>query len=100
MFDWNDEELSNIIWGETTESDDHIVPYPKGSEERPLVTSGDHNKKEWKQEPATKTPGDKTGFNGSQLESISHFDTNEGLSASGFRIESWPDLSLSNAVQN
>ncbi|KAI4384632.1 hypothetical protein MLD38_002754 [Melastoma candidum] len=32
MFDWNDEEISNIIWGEAGESGDHVVPYPEKGE--------------------------------------------------------------------
>lgn len=104
MFDWNDEELANIIWGEAAESDDHIVPYSKGSHGRPLVVSGDEDKKGWIQElsaikPEQKTLADTTNLHGSQLESISHFDTNEELSASALGMESWPDLSKSNAAK-
>ncbi|CAA0808946.1 Unknown protein [Striga hermonthica] len=40
MFDWNDEELTNIIWGDGGESDDHIVPYPDQIEEKPAVLYG------------------------------------------------------------
>ncbi|XP_047978164.1 protein LNK2 isoform X4 [Salvia hispanica] len=46
MFDWNDEELTNIIWGEAGESDDHIVPYPDQVEEKPSILFGDPPKKE------------------------------------------------------
>ncbi|KAJ7949334.1 protein LNK2-like isoform X2 [Quillaja saponaria] len=106
MFDWNDEEVSlhifsgleNIIWGEPAESDDHIVPYPEASE--------DHcNKKEWNQETATaklteqKLPEAKIDIHGRSLESSSTLDTKGGISASGFGMVSWPDLSLSNAVK-
>ncbi|GER28545.1 hypothetical protein STAS_04343 [Striga asiatica] len=40
MFDWNDEELTNIIWGDGGESDDHIVPYPDQIEEKPPILYG------------------------------------------------------------
>ncbi|XP_057976602.1 protein LNK2 isoform X2 [Malania oleifera] len=101
MFDWNDEELANIIWGEAGDSDDHIVPYTERSEEKSQVTYGDH-KTEWKQEAATintesKTHTEKTY--GCKLESTSCFGANEGLSASGFGMESWPVLSLSDAAK-
>ncbi|KAJ0101335.1 hypothetical protein Patl1_05408 [Pistacia atlantica] len=46
MFDWNDEELTNIIWGEAGEGDDHIVPYQEGIKDY-------CNKKELSQEAAT-----------------------------------------------
>ena len=38
-------QLANIIWGDATESDDHIVPFPEASEDL-------CNKKEWNQEAA------------------------------------------------
>ena len=40
-------QLTNIIWGEAGETDDHIVPYQGGSENC-------HGKKEWSQETTTK----------------------------------------------
>ncbi|KAM1702637.1 hypothetical protein ACFX1X_028224 [Malus domestica] len=49
MFDWNDEELANIIWGAADKSDDHIVPYNEASDDY-------CNKKEWKQESHTIKP--------------------------------------------
>lgn len=80
MFDWNDQELSNIIWGEDVKSDDHIVPYLEGSEEKPQVSFGDHKKKQWKHDAAIikaeQGVGEKTDF-------YSQFDANEGLSALG-----------------
>lgn len=98
MFDWNDEELSNILWGEGAESGDHIVPYPEASEDY-------HNKKQWKQDAANikpteqRTAGSKIDLYGRKLESSSDLDTNEDLTASGFGMDSWPDLSLSNAAK-
>ncbi|XVF24413.1 hypothetical protein REPUB_Repub13aG0125800 [Reevesia pubescens] len=98
MFDWNDEELRNIIWGEAGETDDHIVPYQEGSENC-------HSKKEWSQETATikfteqKIPGDKVDLHGRKLEGSSNFNTNGGIATSGFCMGSWPELSLSNAAK-
>ena len=40
-------QLTNIIWGKASKTDDHIVPYQGGSENC-------HGKKEWSQETATK----------------------------------------------
>ena len=90
-------QLANIIWGEADESGDHIVPYPEASE--------DYRKKEWTQEAATNKPteqrtaGAKTHLHGIKLESSSNLETNGEISTSGFGVDSWPDLSLSNAVK-
>ncbi|KZV47294.1 hypothetical protein F511_07717 [Dorcoceras hygrometricum] len=46
MFDWNDLELTNIIWDETGGNDDHIVPYPNQNEEKRVVLFGDLTNKE------------------------------------------------------
>ncbi|TKY49687.1 hypothetical protein E2542_SST27129 [Spatholobus suberectus] len=98
MFDWNDEELANIIWGEGGESDDHIVPYPKVNEDV-------SNKKEWNQGAAAtkltelKRPEDKTDFHERKLGSSSNLDNSEELPASGYGTNSWPDLSLSSSAK-
>ncbi|KAG4971090.1 hypothetical protein JHK85_037511 [Glycine max] len=98
MFDWNDEELANIVWGEAGESDDHIVPYPEASEDL-------NDKKEWNQEAsATKLIEQrrieaKTDFHQGKLGSSSKLDIIEGSSASESGTKSWPDLSLSNAAK-
>ncbi|XP_050234128.1 protein LNK2 isoform X1 [Mercurialis annua] len=96
MFDWNDEELNNIVWDEAGQSDDHIVPYPESVEEY-------SKKKEWNQEDSNtksnvqKAPGAKVDIHGIKLESSSNFSSSEGTSASGLAIASWPNLSLSTA---
>ncbi|XVF00294.1 hypothetical protein REPUB_Repub03eG0272400 [Reevesia pubescens] len=98
MFDWNDEELTNIIWGEAGETDDHIVPLQEGSENGP-------RKKEWSQEIAIlksteqKAPGEKVDLHGRKLEGSSNFNANGGTATSGFGMGSWPELSLSNAAK-
>ncbi|KAI4333014.1 hypothetical protein L6164_017871 [Bauhinia variegata] len=97
MFDWNDEELANIIWGEAGESDDHIVPYPEATEDL-------RNRKEWNQEAGNKPaeqkkPEAKNDFHGRKLGSSSNLNNSEGISVAGFGANSWPDLSLSSAVK-
>lgn len=90
-------QLANIIWGEADESGDHIVPYPEASE--------NYRKKEWTQEAATNKPTEqrtaraKTDLHGIKLESSSNLETNGEISTSGFGLDSWPDLSLSNTVK-
>ncbi|XP_020533899.1 protein LNK2 isoform X2 [Jatropha curcas] len=98
MFDWNDEELTDIIWDEAAESDDHIVPYPEAS--------GDFcKKKKWSQEANNiksneqKATGTKIDIHGRKLQSSSNFDSSEGASTLGFGIDSWPNLSLSTAAK-
>ncbi|KAF3448779.1 hypothetical protein FNV43_RR09492 [Rhamnella rubrinervis] len=97
MFDWDDEELANIIWGEGAESDDHIVPYPEASENC-------CNKKELNHEASTikhteqKTPGAKIDLH-RKLNSGSNLGK-DGVSAKGFGMESWPDLSISNIAKS
>uniref|UniRef100_A0A5B6ZSQ3 Protein LNK2 n=1 Tax=Davidia involucrata TaxID=16924 RepID=A0A5B6ZSQ3_DAVIN len=101
MFDWNDEELTNIIWGKAGESDDHIVPYPGESEQKPPGLYEDGIKKELNQEGANTKPAEqkkpisKTNIHGGKLERNAQYDTNGGLSPAGFDKDSWPDLSLS-----
>ncbi|XP_027343866.1 protein LNK2 isoform X5 [Abrus precatorius] len=95
MFDWNDEELANIIWGEGVESDDHIVPYPEVNEDL-------SDKKEWNQEVAAtklKRPEAKSDFHERKLGSSSNLDNSGELPASGYGTNSWPDLSLSSAAK-
>lgn len=88
-------QLTNIIWGEAGENDDHIVPFQEGNENY-------RSKKEWSQEGSSikpterKTQGVKIDYNDKKLENISNTNSNERTSVSGFSLDSWPDLSLSN----
>ncbi|XP_048592967.1 protein LNK2-like isoform X2 [Brassica napus] len=80
MFDWDDEELTNMIWGDEGETDDHIVPFKV----RNRKEQGDESNK------AVKPAESKTHLHDSKL----------GGSSSGQNIEcmsSWPDSSVSNA---
>ncbi|GMI90453.1 NIGHT LIGHT-INDUCIBLE AND CLOCK-REGULATED GENE 2 [Hibiscus trionum] len=98
MFDWNEEELTNIIWDDAGETDSHMVAYQE-------VSENCCSKKEWNQATATiqsnekKTPGDKFDLHGRNLEGSPDFDTNGGIGTSGVDIGSWPELSLSNAAK-
>ncbi|KAE8711872.1 Agglutinin-like protein ALA1, putative isoform 1 [Hibiscus syriacus] len=96
MFDWNEEELTNIIWVEAGETDDHIVSYQEGSENC-------LSKKEWSKETAAikpieqKTPGDKFDLHRRKLEGGSDLNANGGIANSIFSMDLWPELSLSSA---
>ncbi|XP_038889673.1 protein LNK2 isoform X2 [Benincasa hispida] len=92
MFDWNDEELANIIWGEAADSDDHIVPYREASENY-------YDKKEWNQDTVytkvveQKSPGTDVDDNhGRKLESS---PGKEGTSTSNLSNDPLADVSLS-----
>ncbi|CAH9127119.1 unnamed protein product [Cuscuta epithymum] len=50
MFDWDDEELSDIIWGGAGENDDHLVPYPVETDGKPQTSYGDCVNEEWDNE--------------------------------------------------
>ncbi|GMI80319.1 NIGHT LIGHT-INDUCIBLE AND CLOCK-REGULATED GENE 2 [Hibiscus trionum] len=93
MFDWNDQELTNIIWGEAGETDDHIVPYQDGSENC-------HSKKERSEDTAAKsteqkTPGDKVDLHRSSAD----LNANGRIATSRFGMDLWPELSLSSAAK-
>ncbi|XP_010523384.1 PREDICTED: protein LNK2-like isoform X2 [Tarenaya hassleriana] len=94
MFDWNDEELTNIIWGDDGEADDHIVPLKERS-------GLQLNRKEWSEEsnihkPAEqKTIGAKIDLHGKKVESSSNYNVNEGISSSDYGFSTWPEPSLS-----
>ncbi|KAK4414534.1 protein LNK2 [Sesamum alatum] len=94
MFDWNDEELTNIIWGEAGESDDHIVPYPDQIEEKPPVLFGDPSKKETNQPISNVSPVEQKkpiikSEHEVEVDGSSKYDISEP--ATGFGIDSWPE---------
>lgn len=92
-------QLANIIWDEGAESGDHIVPYPKGSEDC-------RNKKEWKQEATIIKPTEqkireaKIDLHAKKLESSSNLVSDDKSSDPRMGVESWPDLPLSNAADS
>nr|XP_027096098.1 protein LNK2-like [Coffea arabica] len=98
-------QLSNIIWGEAGECEDHIVPYRDANEEKPLGSHGDCIKKEKNQEAVDvktaeqKKPATQSDLHGLKLQCSSQYDTNEDLPAMEFGADSWPDLSLPGAAK-
>ncbi|XP_019248600.1 PREDICTED: protein LNK2 isoform X2 [Nicotiana attenuata] len=105
MFDWNDEELTDIIWSDTGQSDDHTVPYPDGSEEEAPAYK-DNIKKEWDVEASSfkptdqKKPTTKTDLSDIKLDGSSKHDTGGATITAGYRGESSSDLSLTNATKS
>ncbi|KAI4382959.1 hypothetical protein MLD38_008847 [Melastoma candidum] len=84
MFDWNDEEIANIIWGEAGESGDHIVPFPEKGE-------GDENNQESSGIPAEhKLLGTKLDFQVIRPDSCPDPVKNGQISALG--VDSWPNV--------
>lgn len=45
MFDWDDQELADIIWGEGSEADDQIVHYPENTGKKDVPDHGDNDKR-------------------------------------------------------
>lgn len=85
--------MTNIIWGEAGESDDHIVPYPDQVEEKPPVLFGHPTKKETNQQISTistseqKNPITKTEH-GVKLDSSSKNGTSEPTNG----LKTWSDI--------
>ncbi|CAL1411694.1 unnamed protein product [Linum trigynum] len=89
MFDWNDEELTSIIWDAAEGSDNHIVPYPGASEAY-------SRKREWTHEASNNKLEEQKAFvtevatNGEKPESTSNVHNSEGTSTSGYHMDPWP----------
>ncbi|XP_073288497.1 protein LNK2-like isoform X2 [Primulina huaijiensis] len=101
MFDWNDVELTNITWGETGESDDHIVPYPNRNEENRVVLFGDLANKETNIETSDvshikqKKPPTNTDCQ-VELANISKYNIRDH--SPEFGLDLWPDVSDTSVV--
>ncbi|KAH9604009.1 hypothetical protein KSS87_015077 [Heliosperma pusillum] len=79
MFDWDDQELANILWGEDTDADDHIVPHPEDIGENDLANLGDNNDhKTLNQEPTYIKGAEKTQTSSNLLLDGGVQDKNEG----------------------
>ncbi|KAF3633192.1 hypothetical protein FXO37_27165 [Capsicum annuum] len=97
--------LTDIIWGETGESDDHIVPHPDGSEGK-APSYGDNIKKEWAVEASNIKPTDqkksttKTDLSNIKLDGSSKHDSGGASITAGCRMELGADLSLTNATKS
>lgn len=90
-------QVGDTIWPEFSESEDHIVPYPKGTEENRLLTYGDYNKKQKTEENTVfasteQTARSNTDYQGCHVENQPVLQTNGELSAPQLELESWPDL--------
>ncbi|KAI6675964.1 hypothetical protein NL676_036760 [Syzygium grande] len=97
MFDWSDEELTSIIWGEAGENGEHIVPYPAGKEDdRPKKIQNDDiaTLKPSEQKPL----GAKLDLHGMKPECFNGSNKNGGITVSS--LDSWPNLSSSEAAKD
>lgn len=92
--------MTNIIWGEAGESDDHIVPYPDQIEEKPPVLFGHPTKKETNQQTSTiSTSEEKNPTIKAELEVKLDGNSKYGTSEPANCLDSWsdgPDPSSSN----
>lgn len=97
MFDWNDEELTSIIWGEAGENGERIVPYQAGKED-------DRPNKIQNEDITTLKPseqkllGAKLDLHGMKLECFNRSNKNGGIAVSS--LDSWPNLSSSEAAKD
>ncbi|MCD7446507.1 hypothetical protein HAX54_009188 [Datura stramonium] len=104
MFDWNDEELTDIIWGKTGRVTT-TVPHHDGSEEK-SPAHGDNIEKKWDVEVSNiktteqKKPTTKTDLSNIKLDGSSKPDTGEATITAECRMELGADLSLTNAIKN
>ncbi|KAH7679301.1 hypothetical protein IHE45_06G049800 [Dioscorea alata] len=98
MFDWNEDRVGDTIWGEFSESEDHIVPYPKEGEEDTLLICDDFGKKQKNEgsttdiKSAQQTSEDKRDLPGCDFENSSSCNANKEFSAPRLDLDSWPDL--------
>lgn len=90
-------QLSNIIWGEAGEAEDHIVPFEDAYEGKTLDSCGGCTKKEQNQEAVNKKPAEqKKPVIQSDLHGVK---LDEGLPATEFSVASWPDLPSQSAAE-
>ncbi|KAG9141617.1 hypothetical protein Leryth_015317 [Lithospermum erythrorhizon] len=105
MFDWNDREITNVIWGEGRESDDHIVPYSDGNEENNSGAFGYQTRKEgWNEEASSLKPDEQkksiTGadFLGPKKNGSPKYEGDKSLEE-GLGLESSPATAISNSIK-
>lgn len=104
MFDWDDpDRIGETIWGEFKESEDHIVPYPKDTEQHPVFSFEECNKKQRIDDVSTipQSTGQSSGagneFPGCRLVNSSSLNANEDHSGPRLEMDRWPDLPSLNA---
>ncbi|XP_077217708.1 agglutinin-like protein isoform X2 [Tasmannia lanceolata] len=102
MFNWEEDEFVDIIWGENGDSGDHIVPYPNDSEENTPFVFRDFSKKHRNQQSAVvakpseqKTSCAKNDFPSCKQKIDSHFDENEEPPTPKLDVDLWPDVHVS-----
>ncbi|KAF8043047.1 hypothetical protein BT93_A1402 [Corymbia citriodora subsp. variegata] len=97
MFDWNDEELTSIIWGEAGENGEHIVPYPAGKEDD--QPDKIQNEDITTLKPSEQKPlGPKLNLHGMKLECFNRSNKNGGIDVSS--LDSWSNLPSSEAAKD
>nr|XP_017229331.1 PREDICTED: protein LNK2 isoform X2 [Daucus carota subsp. sativus] len=95
MFDWDDQELVDILWAGAEDTSDHIVPFPRGCEELPADVPGDLIKTPQNEEIANgkmskqKKPVSSSELDGVKQEISFEFDNNKILSVDGDSVDSW-----------
>ncbi|EEC70706.1 hypothetical protein OsI_02076 [Oryza sativa Indica Group] len=93
-------KVGDAIWAEFNENEDHIVPYPKDTEDSALVSVGDQKKND---EETDNIPGLTERSSSGQtefpvLEKQPASQASEHYSATQLDVESWPDLPSLNAT--
>ncbi|KAJ1257424.1 hypothetical protein BS78_K041100 [Paspalum vaginatum] len=96
MFNWNDEQhqVGDAIWAEFDQSENHIVPYPKGANNSMVVSVGDHENND---EGASSIAGitEHSAIGQTELQGMEKQPANQTsahLSATRLDVELWPDL--------
>ena len=84
-------QVGDAIWAEFNESEDHIVPYPKGAEDSTLVSVGDHKNNDEDTVSIAGTTehsaGDRTELQGMEKQHANQ--TSAHFSATRLDMESW-----------
>jgi hypothetical protein len=87
-------QVGDAIWAEFNESEDHIVPYPKGAEDSTLVSVGDHKNNDEETVSIVgiteHSEGGQTELQGMEKQYANQ--TSAHFSATRLDMESWPDL--------
>lgn len=91
-------QVGETIWGEFKESEDHIVPYPKDTEQHPAFTFDECNKKQRNDDDRTipqstgQSSSARNEFPGCRLANSSSLNANEEHSDPRLEMDTWPDL--------
>ncbi|KAL9247753.1 hypothetical protein vseg_021150 [Gypsophila vaccaria] len=91
MFDWDDQELANILWDEGREADDHIVPFPEDIESKDVLDFGDNDKKKRSQDDANIGGSERSPSTSKLFSDGGIKEKNDGTFASGTIMDSQLD---------